>query len=89
MNDLTHIKIEDRVYTLRKFSPGDGMEFASQVFDLLAPSLDGLIEAAKNKGDTVKNGLALLSAFKGSSTIPFLRRASKPVPHPSRRFSGR
>ena len=77
MRELTRIKIEDRVYSVMRFNPMDGMEFGTKLLSVIAPSMGGIVEATKEGGDPGKVGAQLAYALKDPSLTPLLRQAFK------------
>lgn len=76
---LIKIKLDDRVYSVVKLNPIDGLEFGLKVMSVLSGSLGGLMEAAKENGDPAKLGAELGKSFASPELAPILRHALNQV----------
>lgn len=72
---LIRIKIEDRVYSVQKFNPMEGMEYGTKILALISPALGGVMEAVKESGDATKVGLEFARALKDPEMAPMLKQA--------------
>jgi len=74
MDDLVRIKIDDRIYTVQKFNPYDGMEFALKALSILSVSIGGIYELVKEKGNASKLGKEISEALKDKDMMPIIRQ---------------
>ena len=79
MSDLLRIKIEERVYSVQKFNPMDGMEYGVKLAAMVAPALGGLMaaEESKKKGDADygKLGADFARSIKDPDLMPMFKKA--------------
>lgn len=75
MNSLIRIKIEERVYSIQRFNPMEGMEFGTKLLSVISPAFGGIIESTKDGGDPAKVGVEIARALKDPELAPMLRRA--------------
>jgi hypothetical protein len=78
-SELVKVKLEDRVYSVLRFNPIDGLEFGLKIMSVLSGSFGGWFEATKEGGDVAKVGAELSKAFLNPELKPLLRTALSQV----------
>lgn len=74
---MIRITVNDKVYTLNKMNPMDGMEYGMEVLGVITPSMGGVMEATKEGGDATKAFLELGKALKDKGATDILKKALK------------
>ena len=72
---MVRITIGDKVYTVNKLNPMDGLEFGMEVVGVVSPSMGGVLEATREGGDPSKVFVELGKALKDKSAAGILKKA--------------
>ena len=75
MDNFTKIKIDDRIYCVRKLSPMEAIDYGLKVATVISPALSGLVEITRESGDQSKALDGLSGALKGGEAGAILKEA--------------